>query len=208
MLCGGSPILHAEQSDIVEATYAKDANPIVSILEAEGIRSLATALPRIMTDPNSLTARSLALFGAWLCGKCLATTSVALHHKLCHVLGGSFNLPHAETHAIILPHVVTYNAPNISETMKALEEVIPNSNGDAIQALNLLLFRLGTPTSLQELGMKEEDIDKAVDILMAKPFWNPRTIEREPIRELIRRAWKGEPARVDLDPIPPTGQGI
>jgi alcohol dehydrogenase class IV len=123
--------------NIVEATYVKDANPIMSILVAKGIRSLANTLPRIMTDPSSLTARSLALFGVWRCRKCLATTSVALHHKLlCYVLGGSFNLPHAT----ILPHEVTYNAPNISETMKALEEVIPNNNG--LCAMGMDSYRL------------------------------------------------------------------
>lgn len=163
---------------------------------AEGIRSLATSLPLIMADPSVVPCRSQALFGAWLCGKCLATTTVALHHKLCHVLGGSFGLPHAETHCIILPHAVAYTAPNIPQIMDRLAEIIPNSDGDAVQGLNGLLSELKVPSSLRELGMKEENIDTAVDILMKEPFWNPRPIEHDLLRELIRRAWKGEPARV------------
>ena len=180
----------------VEALYAKDTNPIVSLFATEGIRSLAGSLPLIIANPSMDLCRSLALFGAWLCGKCLATTTVALHHKLCHVVGGSFDLPHAETHSVILPHALAYTAPNVPEVMERLSEIIPNSDGDAVQGLNRLLFELKLPSSLQELGMKEEDIDTAVDILMKESFWNPRPLERDLIRELIRRAWKGEPARV------------
>lgn len=190
-------------SDIVEALYAKDVDPIVSLFAAEGIRSLAASLPLILEDPNSVSARSLCLLGAWLCGKCLATTAVALHHKLCHVLGGSFGLPHAETHSIILPHALAYTAPNIPVVMKVLAESIPNSDGDAVQGLNRLLVHLKVPLSLRQLGLEEGDIDAAVDILMSRPFWNPRPVERGPIRELIRRAWEGEPARVDLGSISP-----
>jgi alcohol dehydrogenase class IV len=176
--------------------YAKDTNPIVSLFAKEGIKSLAFALPMVLQEPSSSSARSMAMYGAWLCGKCLATTTVALHHKLCHVLGGSFNLPHAETHAVILPHVIAYNAPAIPEIMKFLADTLPNSNGDGVHGLNVLISRLGGTTSLRDLGMKEGDISKAADILLSKPFWNPRKVEKEPICALLRRACNGEAARL------------
>ena len=95
----------------VEALYAKDANPIISTLAEQGIAALARALPQIVREPKNREARSDALFGAWLCGTCLGAVGMALHHKLCHTLGGSFDLPHAETHTIVLPHAAAYNAP-------------------------------------------------------------------------------------------------
>jgi len=160
--------------------------------------SLAVALPMVLQEPSSSTARSLALYGAWLCAKCLATTTVALHHKLCHVLGGSFNLPHAEIHAVILPHAIAYNASEIPDIMKILAEILPGSNGDGVQGLNLLIAKLGGTASLRDLGMKQEDINKAADILLSKPFWNPRKVEKGPVCELLRKAWAGEVACQDI----------
>ena len=116
---GLNAIAHA-----VEALYARDRNPIVSLLAQEGIKSLAGALPRIEKDPNDIEARTDALYGAWLCGSCLGAVGMALHHKLCHTLGGSFNLPHAETHAIILPHAVAYNASAEPQAMSQVARVL------------------------------------------------------------------------------------
>ncbi|KAL7911542.1 hypothetical protein GGI35DRAFT_491728 [Trichoderma velutinum] len=182
----------------VEALYAKDTSPIVRMFALAGIRSLASSLPGVMDNSQSIAFRSETLLGAWLCGKCLAMTTVALHHKLCHVLGGVLNLPHAETHAIILPHALAYTAPNIPQVMKDLAENIPHSDGDAIQGLNRLLSKLGVPSSLKALGMKEEDIELATDNLMMTSFWNPRPVNRDSMQKLIRRAWFGEQACVDL----------
>jgi alcohol dehydrogenase class IV len=123
---------------------------------------------------------------------------MSLHHKLCHTLGGSFNMPHAETHTIILPHALAYNAPNIPEVMKKIAEVLPGSDGDAIKGLNLLLEKLRVKRGLKDFGFKEEDIDKAAEIAVGNPYWNPRPVEVKPIRELLRRAWAGEEARADL----------
>lgn len=145
-----------------------------------------------------MTARSSALYGAWLCGVCLGNVGMSLHHKLCHTFGGSFGLPHAETHTIVLPHALSYNAPNVSEAMKKLAEVLPESNGDAIQGLNILLGKLKVKRGLKDFGFREEDIDKATSIALEKPYWNPRPIEKEAIRELIRRCYAGEPARADF----------
>ena len=178
--------------------YARNTNPIINLLALEGIKCLASSLPEIINDPSSPSARSSALYGAWLCGICLGNVGMALHHKLCHTLGGSFNLPHAETHTIVLPHALAYNAPEIPEVMAKLAEVLPESNGDAIRGLNALLSKLKVKRGLKEFGMKEEDVDKAVEIALGNPYWNPRSIEKEPLRETIRRCWAGEEARADL----------
>jgi alcohol dehydrogenase class IV len=114
------------------------------------------------------------------------------------MLGGSFNLPHAETHTIVLPHALAYNAPAIPEVMLKLAEVLPDSEGDAVKGLNVLLGKLGVKRGLKEFGMKEEDVEKAAEIAVSNPYWNPREVESEKIREVIRRAWAGEEARADL----------
>lgn len=167
-------------------------------MAVEGTKSLATALPQIVANPSDPEARSAALYGAWLCGTCLGAVGMSIHHKLCHTLGGSFNLPHAETHTAVLPHAIAYNAPNIPDAMQKLADALPDAHGDAIHGLNVLLQKLKVKTGLKEFGMKEADIDKAADIAVSNPYWNPRPIERDPIRELIRRVWAGEPAKANL----------
>jgi alcohol dehydrogenase class IV len=191
---GVNAIAHA-----VEALYATNANPVISLLALEGIRALATALPQIVADPMNSEARQLALYGAWLCGTCLGSVGMSLHHKLCHTLGGSFNLPHAQTHTIVLPHALAYNFPGLREDVqKRLGDAFPESNGDPVRGLNVLLEKLGVERALKAYGMKEEDIDKAADLAVANPYANPRKVVREEIREVIRRAWAGEPAKQDL----------
>lgn len=123
---------------------------------------------------------------------------MALHHKLCHTLGGSFGLPHSETHTIVLPHALAYNAPAVPHAMGRLAGVLPESEGDAIRGMNILLTRLGVKRGLSELGMKEEDVDRAAEIAVGNPYWNPRAVGKEKVREVIRRCWAGEEARADL----------
>ncbi|KAM6508324.1 hypothetical protein FALCPG4_018197 [Fusarium falciforme] len=182
----------------VEALYAPNINPIVSLMAAEGVKSLARGAYELLDDANSILARSTCQYGAWLCGTCLGSVGMSLHHKLCHTLGGSFNLPHAETHTIILPHALAYNAPQIPEAMKILAGAFPDSDGDALRGLNTLLRKLGVPRSLGSIGFKEADIDKAADLAVSKSYPNPRDIDRDLIREVIRRAWAGEEATADL----------
>jgi len=191
---GVNAIAHA-----VEALYATNANPLTSLLALEGIRALATALPQIVASPRSAEARQLALYGAWLCGSCLGSVGMSLHHKLCHTLGGTFNLPHAQTHTIVLPHALAYNFPGLKpDVQKRLGDAFPESNGDPIRGLNVLLEKLGVERALKAYGMKEEDVDKAADLAVANPYANPRKVERGGVREVIRRAWAGEPAKQDL----------
>jgi len=183
----------------VEALYATNANPVTSLVAVEGIRTLAVSLPQLVSSPRSPEARQLALYGAWLCGACLATAGMSLHHRLCHTLGGTFNLPHAQTHTTVLPHALAYNYPNLKEDVrKRLGDALPESNGDPVRGLNVLLEKLGVEKELKAYGMKEEDIDKAADLAVANPYANPRKVVRDEIREVIRRAWAGEPARQDL----------
>lgn len=179
---------------LVEALYASNANPIVDLLAIEGIKALSSALPVLISSPQNDSARYQALYGSWLCGICLGNADMALHHKLCHTLGGSFNLPHAETHTIVLPHVLAYNAPAIPSVMDKLADVIPESHGDAIKGLNTLLEKLQVKRALRDLGMREEAVDEAAQIATSNPYKNPRRIEYEGLRECIRRAWAGESA--------------
>ncbi|TVY21165.1 Maleylacetate reductase [Lachnellula arida] len=182
----------------VESLYSSTTNPIINLLAIESIKSLAVSLPIVVRDPADTLARTSAQYGAWLAGLCLGSVGMGLHHKLCHTLGGSFNMPHAETHTIVLPHAIAFNAPCIPEILKTLAQALPDSNGDAIAGLNILLESLRVERSLAAFGFKEEDIEKAAEIACANEYPNPRPIKKGPIQELIRRIWAGEPAMANL----------
>jgi maleylacetate reductase len=190
---GFNAIAHA-----VEALYARDRNPVTDLIAVEAVRALTQALPRIVQDPADVAARGDALYGAWLAGTCLGTVGMSLHHKLCHVLGGSFNLPHAETHTIVLPHALAYNRPAIDHAVRRLAPVLGD---DPAAALHALAGELGAPRALAELGMPEEGIATAVEQALATPYWNPRALEAAGLRELIARAWSG------AEPQPPAEEG-
>ena len=177
----------------VEALYAKDANPIISTLAEQGITTLARALPQIVREPKNRGARSDALFGAWACGTCLGAVGMALHHKLCHTLGGSFDLPHAETHTIVLPHAAAYNTPAATEAMARVARAL--GADDAAQGLFGLARGLGAPIALKDIGMRESGLEQAAEIAAAAPYWNPRPIERDAIRALLDDAFHGRPPR-------------
>ncbi|HXX11766.1 MAG TPA: maleylacetate reductase [Burkholderiales bacterium] len=185
---GMNAIAHA-----VEALYAEDANPITSMLAAEGIRALRQGLPRVVAEPLDLEGRSRCLYGAWLCGAVLGSVGMALHHKLCHTLGGSFNLPHAETHTVVLPHAVAYNRAAAPEAMKVAAAALDAE--DAAQALYALARELGAPLALKDIGMRESDLDRAAEIATKSPYYNPRPVEYGAIRKLLDDAYHGrEPA--------------
>lgn len=175
----------------VEAMYAQDGNPIIDMMAAEGVRVLATSLPRIAGDPCDREARAEAQYGAWLCGTCLGAVGMSLHHKLCHTLGGTFDLPHAETHTIVLPHALAYNAHAVPKAMALLRDAL--GAVDPALALYELAGMLAAPRGLRELGMPEEGIGRVTDLALANPYWNPRTLERDALRACIAAAWAGEP---------------
>lgn len=172
----------------IEGLYAKDGNPITELMALEGIRALKNALPAIVQQPTDIKARSNALYGAWLCGSVLGSVGMALHHKLCHTLGGSFALPHAETHAILLAHTAAYNAQAAKELLAPVTELFGGELGGGLYDF---AKSLGAPMALKDLGLAEADLDRAADLALQNPYWNPRPIEREAVRELLQRAWSG-----------------
>lgn len=121
-------------------------------------------------------------------GERLGTVGMALHHKLCHLLGGSFELPHGETHTVVLPHVAAYNAAAVPDAVAAALGATDPADG-----LYALAGRLGARRSLRELGMPESGIDRAADLAVQDLYWNPRPVDRDSIRPLLARAWAGEP---------------
>jgi maleylacetate reductase len=186
---GINAIAHA-----AEGLYAVDANPIMDLMAVEGIAALARALPVIHTTPTDKAARSDALYGAWLCGTVLGNVGMALHHKLCHTLGGSFNLPHAEVHTVILPHALAYNqaaAPNAMQKIAKALGVSESNNTTAAQAAWDLAYSCGAPTSLAQIGLQASDLDKACDIAMQNQYSNPRPLERVALRALFQDAFDG-----------------
>lgn len=175
----------------VEALYSESQNPVTSMLAEEGIRALGESLPIIVREPKNVEARSNALYGAWLSGTVLGTVGMALHHKLCHTLGGSFNLPHAEVHTVVLPHATYFNQTEAPQAMAAIGRALKVSPGDAAGALFDLAEAIGGPLKLEQLGMKYEDLDRAADIATQKPYYNPRTVDRAGIRQLLENAYQG-----------------
>ena len=188
LVSGMNAIAHA-----AEGLYAQDGNPVMSLMAEEGIRALAQGMPAIAANPDDKDARAECLYGAWLCGTVLGNVGMALHHKLCHTLGGSFNLPHAETHTVVLPHALAYNSPAAPQAMSSIARAI--GADDAPVGLHQLATRLGMPTALRDLGLKEADLDRACEISLSNPYWNPRPIEALSLRALLQRAWEGSEPR-------------
>jgi maleylacetate reductase len=173
----------------VEALYAQDANPIVSMIAEEGIRALSRSLPVVVRKPSNMKARSTALYGAWLGGYSLGAVGMALHHKLCHILGGTFGLPHAETHTALLPHATAYNAAAAPEAMERVARALGAKSAAA--GLYDLAAGMGAPQSLKSLGMKRADLDLAADLAVRNPYYNPRALAKEGIRQLLEDAFEG-----------------
>ncbi|MFI4926071.1 MAG: maleylacetate reductase [Burkholderiales bacterium] len=184
---GINAIAHA-----AEGLYAADGNPVVDLMAQEGIAALSRARPGIVEaqDADALrSARRDALYGSWLCGSVLGTVSIALHHKLCHILGGAFNLPHAETHAIVLPHALAYNASAVPLAMERIARALRGA--DAAQAAFDLARDNGAPIALKTIGLRQQDLDRACDLALANPYANPRPLERAGIRQLLQDAFDG-----------------
>ena len=173
----------------VEAMYAQDANPIVSLMAEEGIRALAASLPAVIKEPSNLEARTDALYGAWLAGVSLGAVGMALHHKLCHTLGGTWNLPHAETHAIVLPHAARYNRDAAPEAMARIARALGAK--DAPTGIYDLELKLGLRMRLADLGMKETDLERAAQLATQAPYPNPAAIEYAQVLELLKSAFAG-----------------
>ena len=174
-----------------EGLYAHDGNPVIALMAEEGIRACAASLQPLRDNPHDLPARSLALYGAWLCGTVLGVVSMGLHHKLCHTLGGSFDLPHAETHTVMLPHTLAYNALHARDGLARTARALGQS--DATVALYELIGRCAGPRSLKQLGMAASGLDRVAELAASNQYPNPRPLEKVTLRALLDRAFEGAP---------------
>lgn len=173
----------------VEAMYAHDGNPLVSLMAEEAIRALGSALPAIIAKPDDLSARCNALYGTWFAGSALAYTSMALHHKLCHVLGGAFNLPHAEAHATILPHATRYNREAAPEAMQRIARAL--NVADAATGLYDLAKGLGLEMRLSGLGISEGQLSRVAELASQAPYPNPAPVIHSGVLALLTSAYAG-----------------
>ncbi|BCN40419.1 MAG: maleylacetate reductase [Pigmentiphaga sp.] len=180
-----------------EGLYAADGNPVMDLMAQEGIRSIARAVPVIASDPRNLAAREDALKGAWLCGAVLGSVGMALHHKLCHTLGGSFNLPHAAVHTVVLAHALAYNSAAAPQAMHRIAQAMGLSKAQAqeplaaAQAVFDLAQRHGAPTALQAIGMQRSDLRRARELAMQAQYPNPRPLEADALDALLLNAFEG-----------------
>ena len=175
-----------------EGLYSADRNSVIDFMARDGIAALGRALPVICKNPQDMQARTDAFYGAWLCGIVMGSVGMALHHKLCHTLGGTFNLPHAETHTAVLPHALAYNAPAAPEAMAKIAQALGGKSGISGPAAVFDLARdNGAAVALRDLGLKEADLDKACDIAVQNQYPNPRPLDRVALRQRLQNAWEG-----------------
>ncbi|HEX3737896.1 MAG TPA: maleylacetate reductase [Solirubrobacterales bacterium] len=177
----------------VEALYAPGRNPLTSVIALEASGALARALPGAVAAPADLGARSEALYGAYLAGSAFAVAGSGLHHKICHALGGAFDLPHAATHSVVLPHVVSFQQPATGAEMDRVAAALGAAPGGAAAALFDLAAGLGVPLSLAAIGMPADGADQVVDaIVTAVPADNPRPVDADGVRAILAGAYAGE----------------
>lgn len=181
---GMNAVAHA-----VEALYSRSGHPLVRLEANEALRTLLGSLPVVVEAPRDISARSDALYGAMLAGRCLAATEMAMQHRLSHLLGGMLLLPHAETHAVLLPYVVAYNSPAVGSVFAKLASDLRTD--DLAGALFDFTAALGLPRSLAELGMAHDDVERAASAFVAAGGWNPRPLAADPVRAMLEAAWSG-----------------
>lgn len=180
---------------LVEALYSPGISPISFLSAREGVRALASALPRVVADPGDLDARSDALYGAWLAGWALGTTGMGVHHKICHVLGGAYNLPHAPMHSAVLSHAAAFNLSAAPEAMAAVAGALAEAGiaaPDAAVGLWELERLIGAPTSLADVGFEASDIEEAATLVVEGRPVNPREVDLDGVRALLAAATRGE----------------
>jgi alcohol dehydrogenase class IV len=174
----------------VDAMWGPRVDPIDQALALEGVRALAAGLPEVVAEPAGLTGREQTLYGAYLAATAFAGAGSGLHHKTCHVLGGMFDLPHAQTHAVVLPHVLALNAPGVPDVEARLAAAFGAAG--AVEGLARLDARLDAPRALRDLGMPEVGIGPAAEQVLANvPEGNPVPLDRAVIEALLRAAWSG-----------------
>lgn len=173
----------------VEALYAKVKSPISDMMAIEGIKALTSGLPNSIDDTNDLMARSQVLYGGMLSGYCVTLAGIAIHHKLCHVLGGHHGIPHGESNSVILPYAVAYNESSAPEAMEKIRDAMgTNSASGGIYDFARLI---NVPKSLKELGMREGDLDLAAEETIERTTYNPKPLDQKSVREMLQMAYEG-----------------
>ncbi len=172
----------------VEALYAADGNPVLSLMSVEAMRAFKAGLPVLRDAPQDLAARGQVLYAAWLCSTALGYVTMALHHKLVHTLGGSFNTPHADTNAILLPHTASFNAGAVPELLAPVAPVAAVFGGSVGGGLWDFAKANSAPLALRDLGLTTADLDRAAEIATQTPYPNPRPFDRADIRKLLQAA--------------------
>ena len=188
----GASGLNAMAQAVVNVA-TEDVNPIISIMALDAIRALSHSLPIVVSDPDNMDARTEAMYGACLAGGALGAGTTGLHHRLCHTFGGTFNTPHAETHTILLPHSVAYNANAVPEGTRKIAAAM--GVDDAATGLFELAGTIGVPTALKDIGVVETDLDEAAAVTVETPVNNPEPVTGERVRALLENAYHGYPPR-------------
>lgn len=173
----------------MEAFYAPDRNPVIVLMCRDAMAAFRDGIPQLIDDPQDRAARTKALYAAWCCSTALGYVSMALHHKLAHVFGGSFDTPHAETHAILLPYTTAFNEVAVPDLLRPMAEAF--GGGSAGGGLWDFARSVGSPLSLKEIGIKEADLDRAAAIAVKNAYANPRPIDLGSTRELLQAAFEG-----------------
>jgi maleylacetate reductase len=174
----------------VDSMWGPRVDPVDQALALEGVRALSSGLPGVVRDPQDVDGRERTLHGAYLAAVAFASAGSGLHHKICHVLGGMYDLPHAQTHAVVLPHVLAFNAPSVPETERRLAQAFGAQT--AVEGLRRLRAEVDAPRALRDLGVREAGIPAAVDaVLAAVPDRQPTPVTRANLQELLHRAWEG-----------------
>ena len=191
----------------VDVFWAPGRNPVSALAAAEAIRVLAAALPAVSRDGTDLGARGDLLYGAYLAGTAFAVAGSGLHHKICHVLGGRYGLPHAQTHAIMLPYVLAFNAPGAPEAAGRIGQALGSE--DPAGALQALAARLGLPRGLRDIGLREEQLAEAARLIEpVVPADNPVPAGAAALQALLRQAWAGDPAGAAVPVVPGPGGAV
>lgn len=178
----------------VDSMWGPRTDPVDQALAVEGIRALREGLPRVVRDPRGIEGREQALYGAWMAAVAFASAGAGLHHKICHVLGGMYNLPHAQTHAVVLPYVLALNAPAVPDSERRMAAAFGAAS--ALEGLQRLREQVDAPRALCDYGLRQTDIPAAVDaVLAAVPPGNPVPVTAAGLAELLRRAWEGREPR-------------
>ena len=176
----------------VESLWLPTATPYSEAVAASAISALVASLPAATAAGASLAARARSLVGAHLGSLALGATGTGLHHRVCHVLGGTFALPHADVHAAVLPHVTAFNLPSVPSAAAGLRRAL-GTDGAPAGAIFDLATRIGAATSLRSLGLREEDLGAVVDAVTTTPVANPRPVDAHELTAALGAAWRGDP---------------